>query len=250
MPKNTTFLIVQFLTGSGDDIIRNGSTELLALLRSKGNTNVLEEDTDSKILTAEKMDDIVNQDWYTDMPELVGESGIVYLRGHGNWQACTLGGRNAENVTGMLCKLPVGAVVNVVGCNAAVAARADIANDVHGEVSIRSFAGDLHRRLKDKRTRVFARSQPVQINAGGKKVTYGDRNLDLTSSEEKARAKLMLDKRSKRADSKWAFDWQGDTQVIRPVVYPDTGSPIDDLLSGKRQVNIGSKSKTNKKEVS
>ncbi len=249
MPNEKNFLVIQFLTGIGDAVIEEGSKNLIILLESKGNTHI---ESAEYILTARNRDQIIDQSWYDEPLKNIGNSGILYLRGHGNWQACTLGGRKAEEVAQMLKHLPEGAIVNVVGCNCAVAAREGIQNDTQGDISIRSFAGELHQRLKAKQTVVFARSQPVQILPNGKKVTYGDRNLNINNLGSKEAFSMMLDKQSRRAKSKWEFYWQGDEQRVKTVVYtapegdnqenPD--AKIDALLSGRRRIQPGSKKVT------
>jgi hypothetical protein len=217
MPTKTKFLIVQLLTGEKDIPIRNGSLNLRDLLLSKENVGIDTPDDTPGLLTALVGDDIGNPGWFDKTCKEVGESGIVYLRGHGNWRASTLGGRRAETIARMLHKLPEGATVNVLGCNTAVGARDGYTDDSLGEVSFRSFSGELHRLLKTKRTTVIARSQPVEVGPNGHKVTYGSRNLELDPQDKLANMKMMLDKVSKRKDSKWQFYWDGEDQKYKPV---------------------------------
>lgn len=205
MPHGKKFLIVQILTGANDTVITNGTQYLRTrLTKVKNNTDV-----DSTLILRPKDD--ASDEWYTGPIAEVGETGIVYLRGHGNWQQRTLGGRPADDVVKLFANLPEGAIVNVVGCNTAVGAAAD--GDPLGDVSVNSFSGTLHLLLKAKRTTVIARSQPVQVNEDGTKVTYANRNLDIANPSMED----MLDKEKKRPGSKVEFYWQGDQQLHRNV---------------------------------
>lgn len=209
MPRQKQIIIAQFLTGVDDDVITKGTMALKSKLMQALRGNQLIDE-----ITA-RPGDILSDDWYSGPIGELGDSGVLFLRGHGNWRLCTLGGRDAPDVFTMLDDLPRGAVVNVVGCNSAVA-RAN-PDDTLGEVSVNSFSGTLHRLLKAKQTRVVARSQPVEVQEDGRKLTYGNRDLDLGSVEPRERMMMMLDKDSKRPGSKWEYYWQGDTQMFRAI---------------------------------
>jgi hypothetical protein len=93
----------------------------------------------------------------------------LYLTGHGNWQAQTIGGWTAAKVAKLLklAKLPAVSMVSVTGCSLG---RDNGAAGIHRIAgSIDSFAGHLHRLLKSEcriETTLQARVFDVTTNRG------------------------------------------------------------------------------------
>jgi hypothetical protein len=153
----------------------------------------------------------------------------VYLRGHGDWQQRTLGGRKAEIVVGhvhFLGKMTECQLISITGCELALSQRANGSGE-----STQSFAKEFHSGLSSggqnealKRIPVFARTQCVTVN---------DLGIDRLSRESNAENPLVpvspVGAKSS-GDAKKVFYWHGNRQMVADAAFADMvvkGLPAD-----------------------
>lgn len=212
-----TNVIVEFLSGSGDDTITTGTARLKRRVNAP----------DDQVVTISQcgprpfgMSRATRRELGTALGALTTQSRL-YLRGHGDWQARTLGGWLAHEVAGALalCQLRLSpALISVTGCRCARALapgaegksfsgykeRHD-AENVLLEISTHSFAGLLHGALRKHgiTSPVYGRIYTVTV------VGEGDEDL---SPGQKITATPSGDERHHRRHSKIMFTWNGATQ--------------------------------------
>jgi hypothetical protein len=169
----------------------------------------------------------------------------LYLRGHGIWEAMTLGGWHAREVAGLLVmgKLKAVKLISVTGCNAARASAygdeatpnptpsmKDTVRDARAVLlgnSLNSFAGRLHFRLKQPHGIVcdlYGRTYYVNVLAE-KALTnqLGFLYTKLGRGHKATAPGLEIQssggERHKRAFSKIRFYWNGNQQMSEWVSY-------------------------------
>jgi hypothetical protein len=143
----------------------------------------------------------------------------LYLIGHGNWQAQTLGGASADTWANTLIKAGLKAVkiVSVTGCQ--TARDFDTASDLRVTQSADSFAARLHVKLKELgcHTDLYGRAYKVRIRSG---------------NDGAKRGAKYTEGQFHRPNSKIFFTWEGDRQVRKWVDYtsddPDSWIDVDD----------------------
>ncbi|MCI0699991.1 MAG: C80 family cysteine peptidase [Planctomycetia bacterium] len=136
----------------------------------------------------------------------------LYLIGHGNWKAQTLGGDTADTWATTLVNggLPQIKLVSVTGCQAG----RDLgsADDLRVLSSADSFASKLHAKLGALGVKVdlYARAYKVRIRSGGQGQVRGSKTTEGTYQ---------------RANSKILFTWEGAKQVRKWVDYTAKDDP-------------------------
>lgn len=220
--KYTNQLIIQFLSGVGDDVI----TDHEEALNNKAYFKHDGELTSQTItLTPRFMQMTINNvgedpTLAEGIREAVGKmtnNTRVYLCGHGDWVTQTLGGFSMGFVASVLnlCQAPNDSVISVVGCQLArdkrLAAYGKLCSN-----SINSFGSKLHQRMWSKYQKkyvLFARTYNVGVYPDGK---IGGRKLIFLADTLTPKVE---DQREKHPKSKVMFCWAGDTQVRRWVDY-------------------------------
>ncbi|MCW5834642.1 MAG: hypothetical protein KIS78_19725 [Labilithrix sp.] len=221
-------LIVQFLDGNGDDIIKNGSRDLKALLESESGPNIV------PIVTVPFVAPRpfgLDRDKRAELAAALGDlssDSRLYLRGHGDWERRTLGGWSAREVGGVLGgRLRISPkLISVTGCRCAraVAPGAESNTTVSGaarvaanrlllEESPSSFVGVLHFRL-----RRHGITSPMVGRVFFVTVIGAPENDAQLSVGQKITA-ISGDERNHRPQSKIRFDWEGTTQTAAWVRY-------------------------------
>lgn len=136
----------------------------------------------------------------------------IYMIGHGNWQAQTLGGDTAQTWanTFIACGMPQVKLVSITGCQAG----RDFGSTDQLRVTedANSFASQFHQLLgaAGVRISVYARAYKVRIRSGGAEGTRGSK---------------FTEGAHHRPNSKILFTWQGGSQVRRWVDYANKDDP-------------------------
>jgi hypothetical protein len=209
-----TSVIVQFLTGAGDDIITTGTNRMRVRL------GIANDHVATVGFCAARpfgMPLVTEQALTTALGFLTGQSRL-YLRGHGDWEHARLGGWSAREVAAALfkCGLVISPqMISVTGCQCARAvapgAEGKSFSNYHErsgaevvllERSTHSFAGQLHSRLCPRGI-----TSPVHGRVYTLTVVGGDDD-DLESGQ-KITATPSGQEKHHRRHSKIRFDWNG-----------------------------------------
>jgi hypothetical protein len=163
----------------------------------------------------------------------------LYLWGHGNWAACTLGGASPGQVAGLLLDhgLQPVSVISLIACN--LGADSDYANPqrvLPDSPGIISFANELMQHLgagwckkhKSVQTVLYARTYAVSMYKTGQKLTwdaYDPNEFKGTPSVQDLR-KANLKLKHRRTGSKYCFYFENgvpDAGAVKakPVLYED-----------------------------
>jgi hypothetical protein len=138
-------LIIQFLSGTGDDVIWRGTNALESRAAQEG---LKSHTVTVRNWDAPRANRRAAQLMMRTVPKLTASSRI-YLRGHGNWKMQTIGGVSAEDVANILGAwgLPNGILISITGCELG----RDLSSATYGHLgnSVDSFASKVHRLLKE-----------------------------------------------------------------------------------------------------
>jgi hypothetical protein len=225
-------LLINFLTEVKDDdwVITHGSQDLhdKFCAKSPGQSRIVKAPPIGKTARGEELAEALR--WLGEVP-----ASRLYLRGHGDWMAQTLGGRGPDVVAGMVAVKPFPAMlVSVTGCQCGrdrrTGGRADVPDDKETHTaqqsrvfgSANSFASRFHYLLRHRyriEVPVYARVYDVQVQANGEKYTV--HGLDTIATGE-----------HRRSHSKVVFVWERGVQRRYWVPYPPVvrtpGSALDD----------------------
>jgi hypothetical protein len=209
-------LIVEFLSGSGDDIITTGS----ANLRKKVGAPIV---TIGPCMPKPFGLPLTKREELKKAFKTLTDQSRLYLRGHGDWKNRTLGGWTGKEVAAVLkmCGLTAPKLISVTGCNGArftgysktesdyfagTFAEVRTARNALLDASTSSFAGQLHFELGQScgiRSDLTGRTYYLSVHDDGSKITADE----------------MGSEKHHRPYSKIRFYWQGGQQMREWVVY-------------------------------
>jgi hypothetical protein len=200
-------LIVQFLTGTGDDIITEGTAALEAVATIP--TEVLTIRPTAALIKGGLFARFELANLVEEMKVKMGrltQNSRVYLRGHSDWKNCLLADFDAAIVAKLTAEagMPRVRLVSILGCSLA----RDVGSDPSRRVldSANSFASEYHAILKKKyeiKTFVAARTFPLAIG-----IEADIRGVKFTGARKKGIPMLM-----NQPHSKILFYWDGDRQM-------------------------------------
>jgi hypothetical protein len=200
-------VIFEYLLSNNDNVITEGTDNIIFGCDLKG--------IESKRVTLMpgKRSQNANRGSIMEAANWIKGPFRLYLRGHGDWQMKTLGGRAAGEVSGdfgLLGKYDKCKLISIVGCELALSEKANGTG-----VSTNSFAKEFHRLISSGGTLQMTKYIPVFARTKTVSVT----NLEIMMMSKKAREhgwdgplRIMGSKSS--GDSKKVFFWKDGKQMM------------------------------------
>lgn len=214
-------VILEYLLPGADAIITSGTDSIIAGGLAKGIRSI------RVPLKPGSKDQAANAALISGAMSQIDGPFRLYLRGHGEWQMMTLGGRNAREVARDVSSLLVNPsvreqckIISITGCQLALTPQS------HGSgVGTNSFAKSFHKAIgtseQMKAIPVFARTETVSV------VTA---EIALVTSQTRGREHLVegskmtggISDNFQKGGAKRIFYWQGNQQMVTDAKHAES----------------------------